>query len=311
MKHRTQSNYRQVIETELIDGIELDSLLDGALKQKKSRKGQEKAAIVRPIMGAVIAQEMLRMLVTKQEMVAGLLQIEDRDTLISDWRVLARHYAGTKYQKLFEAGAEQIRLLSPPESQKVIREIRSVTESILNNAMREKKIRMGFRLPFLGEIGKFYISVRGPVAAIRRFQGRMARRLVQSLLWIAVVFGTAHWISWTIFDQLYFVANFEGWAKLTQFLLLIPTTVVVWVFARRRKNSNRRKWLGDLLRLAAWFTVVAGWCYWVVWLILDIPSGIPGLEEATKLSLPFFLACGSIGAWIAGRVFQEGQDEQD
>ena len=311
MKHKTQSNYRQETDTELTDGIELEPLLDRALKQIKSHKGQKKVAIVRAIMGAVIAQEMSRMLVTKQEMVAGLLQIEDRDTLVSDWRVLARHYAGTKYQKLFEAGAEQIRLLSPSESQKVIREIRSATESILNKAMREKKIRVGFKLPFLGEIGKFYINVQGPVTAIRRFQGRMARRLVQSVLWIAVVFGTAHWISWTIFNQSYFSANFEGLAKLTQFLLLIPTTLVVWVFARRGKNCSRSKWLRDLLRLAAWFAVAAGWCYWVVWLILGIPSGIPGIEEATKLSLPFFLACGSFGAWIAGRVFQEGQDGQN
>ena len=96
MKHKTQSNYRQETDTELTDGIELEPLLDRALKQIKSHNGQKKAPIVRAIMGAVIAQEMLRMLVTKQEMVAGLLQIEDRDTLISDWRVLARRLCQRK-----------------------------------------------------------------------------------------------------------------------------------------------------------------------------------------------------------------------
>ena len=254
MKNRTQSNSPTVTETELTGGIELDPLLDGALKQLKGHKRQEKTTVLRAILGAVVAQEILRMLVTKQEMVAGLLQIEDRDTLVSDWGVFARHYAGTKYQKVFEAGVQNIQMLSPSESQEVIREIRCAVEPFVNEAMREKRIRIGFKLPFFGEFGKFYINLRGSVTAIRKFQGRMVRRIVQTILWMAVVVGTAHWISWTIFDQSYLVASFEGLAKITHFLLLVSTTAAVWVFARLAKNSSRGGWPIALLRLAAYFS---------------------------------------------------------
>ena len=167
------------------------------------------------------------------------------------------------------------------------------------------EIRILLHIPLLGEIPlvSCNVKVRGKPIAI----GTFVRPLAQSILWIAVAFGTAHWISWTIFDQSYLVAKFEGLAKLTQFLLLISTTVIVWALARRNENDARSSWLSVFLRLAAWLTVVAGWCYWTAWLILEIPNGIPGLEEAVKLSLPFFLACGGFGAWILGRVFQEDE----
>ena len=171
------------------------------------------------------------------------------------------------------------------------------------------EIRIPLRIPFLGNISlvNCELNIRGTPIAI----GKFFRLLAQSFLWIAVAFGTAHWVSWTIFDQSYLVDKFEEVAKLTQLLLLFSTTVIVWALTRRDEDNIRSGWPRFLRRMAAWVTVTAGWCYWAAWLIMEIPSGIPGLEEAVKLSLPFFLVCGSFGAWISGSVFQERQEEQD
>ena len=294
------------------DPIALDGELAEALKRIEGHPDRHK--IVQALAAAAIAQELSRMTMTKVKMIAGQLSAVNPNTLITDWRVLSRHYAGGKHQKVLDDGAEALGKLELDEAQRVIHEIRCAIEPHVNRAMEEKTIRVGFNIPIIGPIAfaRFHLNIRGPRVAVHKFQGRVIRLLIQYSLWLSVVLGTAHWISWTIFDVRYLVVNFEGWAKLAQFLLLISTTVIVWAIFRgqtKRFSEQRRYFSFKMLRLAAWLIVTAGWCYWLVWLTFGIPSGNLGVEAAAKLALPFFVVCGSVGAWLSGHLFKGGETD--
>ncbi len=289
-----------------LDGI--TSEFDNALKHiEDHHDGHE---IVRSIAAAIIAQEMSRMTVTKSRMIVGDLSSVDPKRLLSDWETLARHYAGAKHEKVLEEGVMQLRKLTPSVAQKVIHEIRNAVESTVNWAMEEKTMKVGFGIPFVKRtgLGNFSLNFIAPQIAMRRFQARVVRFFVQCGLWLAVAFGTFHWVSWTIFDEPYLMTNFEGATKLTEFLLLLSTSVVVWALCRFRFKdflAAPKRMLLTVFKSAAWLILAAGWCHLIYWFLFGIPTGETGLEETTKLVLPFYLISGSIAAWISGRIFKD------
>ena len=189
-------------------------------------------------------------------------------------------------------------------------------EPNLNWAMEEKVVKIGLALPVVGKlgIGNLLLSTCAVLASpLRSLGGRMLRLAVQGALWLAVASGTVHWMSWTFFQEPYLASTFGSLAKLTQFLLLMSTTLVVWALARVRRDDSavRHGRISRVVRLAAWGIVIAGWCHFLFSLLLGISSEAGGLEAATKLLLPFFLVSGGIAAWVSGRVFRgDGKDDE-
>ena len=212
---------------------------------------------------------------------------------------------------MFEKGLRQMEKLTSEETENVIHEIRRLVTPTLNREMEVKEIKIGFNLPIIGKIGlgKFEWSMQGPRVSIRKFQRRLLRSICGSLLWLSVMFGTAHWIMWTMFNNPYLVYEFEGMAKVAQFVLLLPTTIFLWVFGRDegpqlvkrgRKLARSGIWLG-------WCAlVVGGWIYWFIWVLFEVPVGLRLLEPLLKMALPFFLVSGGFSAWLVGRIFRRG-----
>ena len=299
-------DFSKTTKSERPDIATPDDALASALKQIEGHQhGNE---IVKALAGAVIAQELTRMTVTGTKMTAGDLSSVDPNTIISDWQVLSRHYASDKYQSVFDSGAEALRKLTQREAQHVIYEIRIAIESTVNQEMEKKVVRVALSVPIIGPIlsANLSFAISGTQVAVRKLQGRMVRLFVQYSLWLSVVLGTIHWISWAIFNEPYFVLYFEEWAKLSQFLLLISTTFIVWALLTTRGKRLPRegsRWPLTILRIVGWLIVVSGWCYWFVWLIIGIPDEITGLAEPAKLVMPFILILGSVGAWMSGRIF--------
>ena len=253
------------------------------------------------------------MVVTRIKMDAGIRSAIDPECVRSDWQVLCRHYAGAKHARILDHGVAQLEKLSPEQAREVIFLIRCSMEPSLNWAMEEKTVKIGLALPVVGKlgIGNLYFNLRGTRVAMRSLGGRLIRLAVQGALWLAVATGTVHWISWAIFQEPYLASTFGSLAKLTQFLLLMSTTLVVWALARVRRDDSavRHGRISRVVRLAAWGIVIAGWCHFLAWL-LGISSESDGLGAATKLLLPFFLVSGGVAAWVSGRVFRgEGKDD--
>ena len=270
--------------------------------------------IIRGLTTAVLVQEMTRMTVTKIRMAVGSRRSINKAQLHSDWLTLCRHYAGGKHETFLDNGVTQLEKLTPEEAQETIHSIRQVIEPDLNWAMERKVVKIGFDVPLVGKIGigKFSLNLSGTRAAMLTLRGRLIRLLVQSVLWISVVLGTLHWLVWILFNELFFTTNFESLAKFTYFTLLLSTTFMVWILTRNPSEvpgAKHSRILRSVWRISAWCVVVAGWCYLLTWFLFGLPIEAAGLEVATKLLLPFFLAVGCIAAWISGEIFRgNGKD---
>ena len=288
---------------------DLDDALADTLDRPDSRQ------IIQGLAAAVCIQELTRMMVTKTKMDAGIQSTIDAKRVRSDWQVLCRHYAGAKHARIFDHGVTQLAKLTPDQAQKVIHTIRCSIEPSINWAMEEKVVKIGLDLPIVGKIGigNLSFNLRGTRVALQSLRGRLIRLTVQGILWLAVAVGTVHWISWTFFDEPYLVSTFGSIAKLTWFILLISTTLVVWILARVEPDDSTTRYsrIPRFIRFAAWVIVAGGWCHFLIWLLFGIPSEVTMLEVAAKLLLPFFLVSGSIAAWISGRVFRgDGKDDE-
>ena len=137
---------------------------------------------------------------------------------------------------------------------------------------------------------------------------------VQAILWMSVILGTAHWLMWTFFNEPYIASNFESVAKLTHFILLLSTTVIVCILFRISSKVEREQFsrlLRPVARLTAWGVVLAGWCHLITWILFGLPSEAAGLEVATKLLLPFFLVAGCMVAWVSGRIFRGDSNDDE
>ena len=286
--------------------------LNDALVESLDRPNSRQ--IIQGIAAAICVQELTRMVVTRIKMDAGIRSAIDPECVRSDWQVLCRHYAGAKHARILDHGVAQLEKLTPEQAREVIFLIRCWMEPSLNWAMEEKTVKIGLALPVVGKlgIGNLYFNLRGTRVAMRSLGGRLIRLAVQGALWLAVATGTVHWISWAIFQEPYLATTFGSLAKLTQFLLLMSTTLVVWALARVRRDDSsvRHGRISRVVRLAAWGIVIAGWCHFLAWL-LGISSEAVGLGAAMKLLLPFFLVSGGIAAWVSGRVFRgDGKDDE-
>lgn len=286
--------------TELVD--QLDGAFADSLNRPDSRQ------VIEGIAAAICIQEMTRMAVTRIKMDAGTRSAIDAESIRSDWQALCRHYAGAKHARILDRGATQLEKLSPEQAREVIYAIRSSLEPSLNWAMEEQVINIGLALPVVGKlgIGNLRFNMRGTRVAMRSLRGRVIRVAVQGILWLAVAAGTVHWTSWTFFNEPYLASTFDSLAKLTQFTLLLSTTLLVWALARVRRNDStaRQGPVSKGSRFVAWAIVLAGWCHFLGWFLLGTSSAASGLEVPAKLLLPFFLVSGAIAAWVSGRVFR-------
>ena len=282
--------------------------LQEALRQLAGH--QDRDEILRAITAAVMIQELSRMTITQAKMIAGDPSSIDPERLLTDWKVLARHYAGAKHEKFLQNGLTQLEKLTPEQIRPVIHEIRCAIEPTLNWAMEETSMKFGVEIPYLKRTGLGQLRLRfdAPRLTIRRFQGRMIRFILQCGLFLAVAFGTLHWITWTVFNEPLLAVRFDGTAKLAEFLLLACTSLLVWVLCRFRIRDA----LVHPLRLprvavkaAGWLAIAAGWCHFVLWFLFGQPAKVPGLDEAIKLLLPLYLVAGSFVVWLVGSIFRE------
>ena len=284
--------------------------LDGALADSLDRPDRQQ--IIKGIAAAICVQEVTRMAVTKIKMDAGIRSAVDAETVRSDWQALCRHYAGAKHAPVLDNGVTQLEKLSPEQAEELIYTIRRSIEPSLNWAMEEQVVKIDLALPVVGRIGigNLRFNLRGTRVAMRSLRGRLTRLAVQAFLWLAVTAGTVHWTSWTFFDEPYLASNFDGLAKLTQFTLLLSTTLVVWALSRVRRHASmaRHGPISKVVRFAVWAIVLAGWLHFLAWFLLGISSEASGLEAPSKLLLPFFLVSGGIAAWLSGRIFK-GDDK--
>ena len=291
----------------LVDDLD-DALADGLDRTDRRQ-------IIQGIAAAICVEELTRMTVTRIKMDAGIRSAVDAERVRSDWQVLGRHYAGSKHARILDDGVAQLGKLTPAQAQEVIYTIRCSIEPGLNWAMEEKEVKIGLALPVIGRIGigNLRFNLRGTRVAMQSLRDRLIRLAVQGVLWFAVAAGTVHWMIWTFFDEPYLASTFGSLAKLTQFILLISTTLVVWALGRVKRDDStpRRSRISRFTRLAAWGIVASGWCYFLIWLLLGISSEASWLEAAAKLLLPFFLVSGGIAAWISGSISKgDGKDDE-
>ena len=228
--------------------------LDGTLADSLDRPDRQQ--IIKGIAGAICVQELTRMAVTRIKMDAGIRSAIDAETVRSDWQTLCRHYAGAKHAPVLDNGVTQLEKLSPEQAEEVIYTIRRSIEPSLNWAMEEQVLKIGLALPVVGRIGigNLHFNLRGTRVAMRSLRGRLIRLAVQAVLWLAVAAGTVHWTTWTFFDEPYLATTFGGLAKLTQFTLLLSTTLLVWALARVQRDGSTA-WHGPIpkvVRFAAW-----------------------------------------------------------
>ena len=255
------------------------------------------------------------MTVTKIKMDAGIRSNIDAKRIRSDWKVLRRHYEGARHARALDEGVRQLKKLSMAQAQDVIHKIRISIEPSLNWAMEEKVMKIGLSLPIAGRIGigNLRFTLRGTRVAMRSLRNRGIRLLIQSTIWLSVAAGSVHWISWTFFNEPFLVSTFANLAKLTQFILLISTTLIVWVLARAKRDDSTATTspFAPLIRSLPWGIVILGWCHFVVWFLPGLSIEFRGLEGVAQLLLPFFLVSGGLAAWVSGRVFREEGNADD
>ena len=101
---------------------------------------------------------------------------------------------------------------------------------------------------------------------------------------------------WTMFNSPYLVHEFEGMAKVVQFVLLFPASVIIlWMYGRDegpQLPSRGRKLARAGFRFGGCVLVVGGWIYWLIWVLFDVPVGLQ-LEPLLKIALPFFFSARS------------------
>lgn len=153
-----------------------------------------------------------------------------------------------------------------------------------------------------------------PPAPRRSKQTRMYLKLLRYSLWFAVFFWTAHWVSWTIFNQPYVVDELNIIAKITFPLLLVCATFCVWLISRIFKPSQTKpakSFLRKILVSLSWLIVILGWGYWLIWVFHDIQSDPPAVIAIKKLVLLFILVFGGLGAyatrWAGSRSDESAQ----
>ena len=255
------------------------------------------------------------MTVTRTKMDAGIRSTIDPECVRSDWQFLCRHYAGTKHANILDHGVSQLEKLSSEQAREIIFAIRRSMEPSLNWALEKKVVKIGLSLPIVGKlgIGNLYFNLSGTRVAMRSLGGRSIRLVVQGVLWLSVLAGTAHWIAWTFFHEPYLALTYGSLAKLIQFLLVTSTTLVVWALGRAKRDDAAvgHGWMFSAIRLSVWTIVIGGWGHFLAWLLLGISIEAGGMEPVTKLLLPFFIVCGAIAAWVAGRIFRgDGVDPE-
>ena len=157
------------------------------------------------LVAAIVSQEFTVMAIANRSMVVDACAAVAKDQLILDWRALIRHYAKTKYEAVFDNGANQLARLTDEESREVIHRIRQLVEPMVNQEMghTESSIKLEISLRGPIKVSAPGMAVEGSRAGIRRHQGRVVRALVQGSLWFSVGFWAIHWTSWTLFGAAY------------------------------------------------------------------------------------------------------------
>ena len=270
---------------------------------------EDKTDIVGRVSGAVISQEITRMVATKSKMILEARSEIDKDRQIAYWRVLAYHYRGSKYQEIFEKGVGRLEKLTAEEARNLIHAIRSFIEPSLNREMEEKEISIGFELPLIGKfgLGNFRWRARGTRINVRRLQIRLVRIAGLSILWLSALLGTVHWIAWTMFNYPSLIQEFEGIAKGIMFVLLISITLALWILERSENPQpaeGGRHLARNIFRIAGYVLAIGGWIYWLAWVVLNLPLESQLLEPLLKMALPFYLTTTWIAAWVIGRILQ-------
>ena len=129
---------RKTDETDRIEAILDSAVLELNESRKQLDNCNDSTKILRDIMAAVVAQELTRMTISKNKMVAEDLDSIDPQRILSDWRVLARHYDGSLQATLLSGGIAQLERLSSEQIQPIIHEMRITIEPTINWAMEEK-----------------------------------------------------------------------------------------------------------------------------------------------------------------------------
>ena len=294
-------NDRRATETTQADQAESFETAEALLGDREDR-----TSITKGLAAAVIAQEVTRMTLTKSRMILGAMSDVDRERLIERWRVLADHYQGSKYQGVFETGVDQLQSLTSEEANRIVSEIRRIVEPTVNHQMEELEIPCSLAIPGLRTI-KLNLTVKGHRVSVHRFQKRMLRFIIGSVLWLSAFAGTAHWVMWTIFGTRYLAVEFEDPAKFVQLVLLLPATLFAWVVGRNGGPQfvrQERKLVRASLRTSIGLLIAGAWVYWFVWVFDGLGEWVV-LEATTKIVQPLFLLSGFFAAWLVGRPSTE------
>lgn len=270
---------------------------------------EERGGIVRALKAAVVAQEITRIVITKGKMDVGRPSDFDKSQLVAYWRVLSGHYDGSKAGKAFVDGVEHLEKLSPEEATDVIYEIRRMVKPELDREMEEEELKLNLDIPLLGKIGlgKFRWTARGPRVAIRKLRTRLLRWLIEGTICASVLLGAVHWFTWMILDRPYLTQQFEGIAKVAQFVLLFVTTLIVWALG----IANSWPGLRTAIRWGGWSVVAIGWGYWLMWVVFGQPIDGVVVEGVRQIGLLVFVLSGGIACWIMRRILGPAAVEHD
>ena len=286
----------------------IDKILgDFDLSEEYLADRDDKQEILKGLAAAIIIQEITRMSITKKPMNVDSMTGIDQDHFVLYWNILAHHYRGGKYQRIFENGVEQIKLISREETAPVIQQLQYAIEPILNDEMSQKTLSFGLNIPLLGKIGlgNLRFSATGPRVAVRKFQLRALRLLAKWCIWAATVLGAIHWVVWTIFNSSFLAYQFEPVTSVVLLVLLFCGTIIAWLCLKTeglvvsRINSK----IGVVsFKVFGWSVVGVGWLYWILWTLYDLPGKIEMLVPVVKLVLPFYIISGVFVGWIIGRI---------
>ena len=270
--------------------------------------------ILSGLFAATVAQEVVVMAIEDRDMAAGEHANLGKDELIRDWQALSRHYARTKYERVFENGAEQLAKLSDEEAEEVIIHIRKCSEPLINEVWGHTKSTIKLEIPVVGSFKwRFSGNLKGPRAGIKRIQHRTIRTALQGMLWISIGFWAIHWGSWTLFGKPYLTENYTGLANVTGCFMLGAATLVLWALMagdKRKEQRGVKRILRKSLRGCTWLIIASGWGYWASSLMFEIPSGNSIWDGIHKLAVLFFVVFGSLGAWTCGVILRRLLENQ-
>ena len=207
-------------------------------------------------------------------------------------------------ERVFEIGVDQLQSLTSEEANRIVSEIRRIVEPTVNHQMEELEIPFSLAIPGLGKLN---LTVKGHRVSVQRFQERMLRFIIGSVLWLSAFAGTAHWVMWTIFGTRYLAVEFEDPAKFVQLVLLLPATLFAWVVGRNGGPQfvrQERKLVRASLRTSIGLLIAGAWVYWFVWVFDGLGEWVV-LEATTKIVQPLFLLSGFVAVWLVGRLSTE------